>query len=152
MRGAPATRRAPGRADFPVARPPTYTEQTAMDTAFLNGARLEYDVRGSGEPVLLIATGPIADSFLTLLSEQALAEHYRLIAYHQRRPGAGAHGAAPVSFAEHARDAAALLHHLGVSRAHVAGHSTGATIALQLAVDHPQLVHTLALLEPPLLG
>ena len=59
---------------------------------------------------------------------------------------------APVSFAEHAADAAALLGHLGVRRAHVAGHSTGAIIALQLAADRPDLVHTLALLEPPLAG
>jgi pimeloyl-ACP methyl ester carboxylesterase len=123
-----------------------------MDTATLSGARLMYDVRGSGEPVLLIATGPIADSFLPLLSEPALAEHYCLITYHQRRPAAGAHRPAPVSFEEHAADAAALLRHLGVPRAHVAGHSTGAAIALQLATDDPQLVHTLALLEPPLLG
>ena len=58
------------------------------------------------------------------------------------------HGSVPVSFAEHAADAAALLDHLGIRRAHVAGHSTGAIIALQLAVDRPDLVHSLALLEP----
>ena len=57
-----------------------------------------------------------------------------------------------MSFTEHAADAAALLGHLGVRRAHVAGHSSGADIALQLALDCPELVHTLTLLEPPLLG
>jgi pimeloyl-ACP methyl ester carboxylesterase len=56
----------------------------------------------------------------------------------------------PVSFAEHASDAAALLGHLGIRRAHVAGHSSGAAIALQMALDFPEVVHTLALLEPPL--
>ena len=40
----------------------------------------------------------------------------------------------------------------GVRRAHVAGHSTGAAIGLQLAVDRPDVVHTLALLEPTLPG
>ena len=121
-----------------------------MDKARLNGVELEYDVKGSGEPVLLISTGPIADTFLPFLSEKALVGRYRLITYHQRRQAAGAHSPAPVSFAQHAADAAALLGHLGVRRAHVAGHSTGAVIALQLAVDHPEVVHTLALLEPPL--
>src|SRR6266581_4301858 len=121
-----------------------------MEKAKLNGVELEYEVTGSGEPVLLISTGPIADSFLPLLSEQQLAEHYRLITYRQRRLGQST--PVPVSFSEHAADAAALLRHLGVRRTHVAGHSTGAVIALQLAVDCPDIVHTLALLEPPLLG
>jgi pimeloyl-ACP methyl ester carboxylesterase len=40
------------------------------------------------------------------------------------------------------------LSHLGVARAHVVGHSFGGAIALQLALDAPQLVHTLSLLEP----
>jgi pimeloyl-ACP methyl ester carboxylesterase len=57
-----------------------------------------------------------------------------------------------VSFAQHAADAATLLRHLGIERAHVAGHSTGAVIAIQLAADDPHLVNSLALLEPPLLS
>jgi pimeloyl-ACP methyl ester carboxylesterase len=123
-----------------------------MDRARLNGVELEYEAVGSGEPVLLIGTGPIADSFLPLRSEDILAERYRLITYRQRGQSTDTRSAAPVSFASHAADAAALLGHLAVRRAHVAGHSTGAAIALQMAVDHPELVHTLALLEPPLLG
>ena len=123
-----------------------------MEKAKINGAELEYEVAGSGEPVLLIGTGPIADSFLPFLSEKTLVERYRLIRYHQRGQAGSTHGLGPVSFAEHAADAAALLGHLGVRRAHVAGHSTGAAIALQLAVDRPEIVHTLALLEPLLTG
>lgn len=121
-----------------------------MEQARVNGIALQYDVTGSGEPVLLIGTGPIADSFLPFTSSGALADGYRLIRYRQRRPAGGTHPPAPVTFARHAADAAALLDHLGIGRAHVAGHSTGAAIALQLAADRPDLVHTLALLEPPL--
>lgn len=123
-----------------------------MDTAKVNGIALEYEVKGSGEPVLLIGTGPFADSFLPLLSEDALAHQYRLIRYRQRGQVGGLDQRGPVSFADHAADAAALLAHLGIERAHVAGHSTGATIALQLAHDRAELVHSLALLEPPLMG
>ena len=123
-----------------------------MERTKLSGVTLEYEVKGSGEPVLLISTGPIADSFLPLLSEKVLVERYRLIRYRQRRVADSTNGPAPVSFAEHAADAAELLGHLGVRRAHVAGHSTGADIALQLAVDRPGIVHTLALLEPTLVG
>ncbi len=123
-----------------------------MDKAKVNGVELEYEVKGSGEPVLLISTGPIADSFLPFLSENVLVERYRLIRYRQRRMGTSAPSSVPVSFEQHAADAAALLGSVGVGRAHVAGHSTGAVIALQLAADRPEMVHTLALLEPTLVG
>ena len=126
-----------------------------MENATINGVELEYEVAGSGEPVLLIGTGPIADSFVPFLSKKALVERYRLIRYRQRRMGRmgnGAPGHVPVSFEQHAADAAALLGHLGVRRAHVAGHSTGAVIAVQLAADRPEMVQTLALLEPTLVG
>jgi pimeloyl-ACP methyl ester carboxylesterase len=123
-----------------------------MEKAKLIGIDLEYEVTGSGDPVLLISTGPIADSFLPLMSEKALADRYRLIRYRQRRMSAGTNDPAPVTFAQHAADAAALLGHLGIRRAHVAGHSTGGAIALQLAADRPDIVFTLALLEPLLMS
>src|SRR5687768_10190519 len=119
-----------------------------MEKANVNGTTLEYEVKGSGEPVLLISTGPIADSFLPLFPEKALAG-YRLIRYRQRGLDSS-NGRTPVSFATHAADAAGLLARLAVRRAHVAGHSTGALIALQLAVVSPDVVRSLALLEPPL--
>ena len=69
-----------------------------MEKAKVNGMPLEYEVKGSGEPVLLISTGPIADSFLPLFPEKALAG-YRLIRYRQRGLDRSANGPAPVSFA-----------------------------------------------------
>ena len=48
---------------------------------------------------------------------------------------------------DHAADAAALLDHLGIARAHVAGHSSGAAVAAQLALDDSGRVATLILLE-----
>ena len=57
-----------------------------------------------------------------------------------------------MSIGDHAADAGALLEHLGIERAHVAGHSSGAAIAAQLALDAPRTVHSLMLLEPSLLS
>src|SRR5688500_6045614 len=88
-------------------------EGRTMETARLNGIEVEYDTTGSGDPVLLIGTGPIADSFLPFLSQKTLVERYRLIMYRQRRMRNGAPGPVPVSFEQHAADAAALLDHLG---------------------------------------
>jgi pimeloyl-ACP methyl ester carboxylesterase len=55
-----------------------------------------------------------------------------------------------VSIADHAADAGALLDELGLRRAHVAGHSSGAAVAAQLALERPDIVQTLILLEPTL--
>ncbi len=122
-----------------------------MDCANVNGVELEYEVRGAGEPVLLIDM-LIADCFVPLLSEPALADRYQLIRYHKRGWVGSTHTPPPVSIGEHAADAAALLEHLGVRRAHIAGHSTGASIGAQLALDFPEKVHTLTLLEPTLVS
>jgi pimeloyl-ACP methyl ester carboxylesterase len=122
-----------------------------MDRAKFNGVELEYEVRGAGEPVLLIDM-LIADCFVPLLPEPALADRHQLIRYRKRGWVGSTHTPPPVSIGEHAADAAALLEHLGVRRAHIAGHSTGASIGAQLALDHPEKVHTLTLLEPTLLS
>jgi pimeloyl-ACP methyl ester carboxylesterase len=122
-----------------------------MKTAKVNGVELEYDVTGSGEPVLLISP-VVADGFLPLVAERALAGRYRLITYHKRGWAGSTHTPPPVTISDHAADAAALLGHLDVRRAHIAGHSSGAAVALQLALDHPKIVHSLALLELSLLS
>jgi pimeloyl-ACP methyl ester carboxylesterase len=122
-----------------------------MDRANVNGIELEYEVRGAGEPVLLIDM-LIADCFVPLLAEPALAGSYQLIRYHKRGWVGSTHTPPPVSIAEHAADAAALLDHLDVRRAHIAGHSTGASIGAQLALDHPEKDHTLTVLEPTLVS
>lgn len=122
-----------------------------MKIAKVNGVELEYEVVGSGEPVLLISP-VLADGFLPLMSQPALADHYRLIRYHQRGWVGSTHTPPPVSIADHAADAAALLTYLGVRRAHIAGHGNGAAVAAQLALDHPKTVHTLLLLELALLS
>ena len=57
----------------------------------------------------------------------------------------------PVRIAQHAEDCRGLLTHLGVERAQVVGHSFGGCIVLQLALDTPEIVHSLALIETGLM-
>jgi pimeloyl-ACP methyl ester carboxylesterase len=122
-----------------------------MHNAPVNGVELEYEVFGSGEPVLLISP-VLADGFLPLMQQPEIADRYQLIHYHKRGWVGSTRTPGTVSIEEHAADAAALLDHLGMPRAHVAGHSSGAAVAAQLALDEPQTVHTLTLLEISLLS
>ena len=122
-----------------------------MDRASLDGADLEYEVSGTREPVVFIHGAFIADTFRPLLAEPSLARHYRLILYHRRGYADSTRASGPVSVALQAADCRALLRYLGVERAHVVGHSYGGDVALQLALDTPGVVHSLALLEPGLM-
>jgi pimeloyl-ACP methyl ester carboxylesterase len=131
----------------------TITAATAGRTFYnarvrVNGTELEYKVRGSGEPVVLVHGAVIADAFESLLTEPAMASRYRLISYHRRGYAGSARPQGLVSIPEQAADCHALLRHLGVARAHVVGHSYGGKVALALALNFPDAVHSLALLEP----
>jgi pimeloyl-ACP methyl ester carboxylesterase len=117
----------------------------------IDDAELEYEVRGSGEAVLLIAPAAFSDGLARpLFGQPELAAKYRLIHYRRRGYTGSTRGQQPLTIARHAADAAALLRHVQVQRAHVAGHSFGGVIALELARQVPDLVHSLALLEPAL--
>ena len=122
-----------------------------MQSVTVNGVELEYEATGSGEPVLLISP-VLADGFVPLLSQPALADRHLLIRYHKRGWAGSTHTPPPVSIGDHADDAAALLEHLGIPRAHIADHSSGAAVAAQLALDRPDIVHTLILMELSLLS
>ena len=122
-----------------------------MDTVAVDGITLECEVSGSGEPAVFIHGALIADSFKPLLFEPALARDYRLILYHRRGYAGSSHSSVPTSIVWEATDCRALLRHLGVERTHIVGHSSGACIAIQLALDAPDVVRSLALLEPALI-
>ena len=73
----------------------------------------------------------------------------RLVALDQRAHGLSAAPETGYEPATLAADAAALVEDLGIDRVVVAGHSWGATIALQLAADRPDLVAGLAVVDGP---
>ena len=122
-----------------------------MQLAHLDGVELEYEMTGAGEPILFISP-VLADGFLPLLRHSALVDEYQPIHYHRRGWVGSTHTPGPVSIHRHAADAAALVDHLGVGPVHVVGHSSGAAVGTQLALDHPHQVHTLTLLELSLLS
>lgn len=122
-----------------------------MKTANVNGVELEHEIHGEGEPVLLI--GPVLSyGFVPLTTRPELVDHFQLIHYHKRGWGGSTQASGPVTVRDHVQDAIALLDRLGVRRAHVVGHSTGAAVAAQLALDSPEVVQSVSLLELSLMS
>jgi len=118
----------------------------------IDGIELEYEVRGAGDPVLFIHGGLCAHWFKNLLDQPDLSGGHRLIRYHRVGYAGSDRVDGPVSIRRQAAHSRELMRHLDIERAHVVGHSSGADIALQLALDHPELVRSLALLETALLA
>ncbi len=115
----------------------------------INGVNLEIRDRGSGEPIVFVH-GSMGDELAAVLTQPALADHYRLVDYHRRGYGGSECPQMPVSIEQQSADCLAIVRHLGIERAHFVGQSYGGIIILQVALDAPEAVHTLALLEPAL--
>src|SRR5215207_6072974 len=96
-----------------------------MQTATVNDTTLAYERHGEGEPVMLLHPGFVANAFAPLMREPSLAGR-QLIAYQRRGYGASASVQAPFEIPQHASDCLALMDHLGITRAHLVGHSFGA--------------------------
>jgi pimeloyl-ACP methyl ester carboxylesterase len=118
--------------------------------ATVNGLQMYYEVHGpeTGRPLVLLhgAFSGIGVDFTELLP--ALAQNRRVIAVEQQGHGHTADIDRPLRVEHMADDTAALLAQLGVTQADVLGYSVGATVALLMGLQHPELVHKLVLVTP----
>jgi pimeloyl-ACP methyl ester carboxylesterase len=118
-----------------------------MNTADVNGIKLEFEMQGQGEPVVLIHGAVVSDAYLPMMNETSLKK-YQLIRYRRRGFDGSSHTPPPVRIEDQARDCLALIQHLGIAKAHVVGHSYGGVIATQLFFENAAVVHSLSMLEP----
>src|SRR5688572_27813059 len=109
------------------------------ERAAVDGVELEYLVQGEGEPIVLVHAGMFADWFDPLLAEPSLTA-YRVLSYHRIGYAGSSRPTGAVSIAAQAAHLRALMRHVGIEQAHIVGHSSGGTIALQLALDAPEAV------------
>ena len=123
--------------------PPTGRFVTAV------GVRLHYIEKGEGPPVVLLHGNVVtAEDFQTSGVLDLLAKRHRVIAFD--RPGFG-YSDRPRGSAWSARAQADLLRAafvvLGIDHPVVLGHSLGASVALALALNHPEEVRGLVLMS-----
>ena len=138
----------------PVAAPLRTFERT-LHAIDVNGTRLAYRLVGdSGATPVVFVHGSLGDLKSWDGQETAFAQSYRVLVYSRRYhpPNPRVEDNQTYSPKLHAEDLAALLLTLDVAPAHVVGSSYGAYTALQLVRDHPQLVRSLVLAEPPVVS
>ena len=113
------------------------------------GIATNVHVAGDGEPVLLLhGSGPGVSAWANWrLTLPALSPTFRVVAPdivgfgYTERPDGIRYDLA--TWSEHAR---AVLDALGIERAHVVGNSFGGSLALSLAIHHPERVNRLVLM------
>ncbi len=114
--------------------------------ANVNGVELYYEVHGDGPPLIMLHGGVTpSEMFGAPLAEMARA--HRVVALHARGHGLSKDGSRPWSYEGFADDVAAVMGHLGIEKASVMGYSSGALVALQTAIRHPQLVDRLIVIS-----
>jgi pimeloyl-ACP methyl ester carboxylesterase len=114
------------------------------DLRLSDGVRIAYEVVGDGEPLLLIP-GTGQGGALWALQIPAYLARFRCILVDNRGAGRSDAPTGGYSVRRMADDAAELLRALDVARAHVSGQSMGSAIGQELAINAPELVHTLQL-------
>lgn len=111
----------------------------------VNGISMYYEVHGrrDGVPLVLLHGGgsTIEVTFGKVLP--FLAGNRRVIALEEQGHGRTTDRDAPFTFERSADDVAALLRYMAVENADLFGFSNGASVALQAAIRHPQLVRKL---------
>jgi pimeloyl-ACP methyl ester carboxylesterase len=111
----------------------------------VNGLSMYYEIHGEGQPLVLLhgAFSAIGTSFGQVLP--GLSKSRQVIAFELQGHGRTADIDRPLSLEGMAEDVTAALKELGIESADVFGYSTGAAVALHLAIRHPHQVRKLVL-------
>ena len=117
----------------------------------LGGMAVHVQVQGPpGAPPLLLLHSLGTSLHVWDPQAEALARTHRVIRFDLRGHGFSAPVPGEATMADFAADAFALLDHLGVNAAHLAGISIGGRIAMEMAATRPDRVLSLFLLDTAL--
>lgn len=119
----------------------------------VNDVTLNYIEQGQGDPVVFVH-GTLGDYRTWDGQIEPFSKKYRVISYSRRYhyPNHWPQDTSSFSVVVHAEDLAAFIKALKVGRVHLVGHSFGAFISLLVAGDHPELIRSLTLVEPPVMS
>lgn len=110
----------------------------------MDGIRLHWEERGSGEPLVLLH-GNGEDSSYFRRQMEYFSKKYRVMAVDTRGHGRSPRGTAPFTFGTFAEDLRDFLDRRELDRVHLLGFSDGGNTALTFALEHPERLHSLIL-------
>ena len=121
-----------------------------MPKVLANGIQIHYQQSGQGQDVVLIhgVTGDLSTWYIGVMP--SLAKEFSVTAFDLRGHGYSEGTPSGYTSAHMAADLDALLESLGIKKAHLVGHSFGATVALHCAILYPDRVASLVLADPGL--
>jgi pimeloyl-ACP methyl ester carboxylesterase len=119
-----------------------------VERASIKGVDYAYEIRGTGEPLLLLHGGLMSfDMFDAAMP--LLGKGRQVIRVDLQGHGRTTLGTRPIRCEAIADDIAALLQQLGRTQVDVLGYSFGGCVALRLAIQHPDRVRRLVLVSTP---
>ncbi len=110
------------------------------------GLRVHYEVYGEGEPIVVMAGG-FGDSSSMMQVIGPLSRERQVIAIDLEGHGRTALRETPMAHERNGDDVAAVLRHLKVTQADVAGYSHGGDAAIRMAIQHPEMVRNLIVIS-----
>lgn len=118
-----------------------------MPTAHRDGVDLHYIVRGSGAETVVFSHSYLLDHRHFEPQVEALAAHYRVVAFDHRDHGQSGKASAPYTLDDLVLDAVAVIEHAGAGPCHWVGLSTGGFVGMRLALRHRELLRSLVLMD-----
>ncbi len=123
-----------------------------MPSREVGTVHLQYEVHGRhGDPLVLIH-GSLVDHHAWDAVVGPLSQSLEVLSYDRRGHGESVGPGRTHPVRNDTEDLAGLLESLDMMPAHLVAHSYAGAVALRLAHDHPEMVRSLALHEPPFVG
>ncbi len=128
-----------------------------MATVVIDGIETRYEVRGSGEPLLMFSPGGF-DATLEKWSSlgvygktkmlEPLAQRFQCILFDRRETGASGGRVERITWQHYVAQGCGLLQHLGHARTHLMGGCMGCSPVVAFAAAHPEMVRSMVLYWP----
>ena len=129
-------------------------ETPKLKTLEINDYTINYLDIGKGDPVVLVH-GTVGDYRVWGAQMDAFSKNHRVIAYSRRSAYPNKqvlNDSVDHSVTAHAKDLTQFIKTLDIGPVHLVGHSYGAFTSLITALEHPELVQSLTLGEPPVMS